>query len=376
MFVFYLLSLIPLGAWIYLATAHGAFWQILLPEQAPEPKELPSVDIIVPARNESEALPHSLPSLLNQDYKGVWQVILVDDHSHDGTADIAKRIAADLGKENHLKIVSAPDLQAGWSGKVAAMNAGVSQSVSDMVLFTDADIAHVSFSLSRLVARAQSTKSDLVSRMVLLNCHSLAEKLLIPAFVFFFAMLYPFRRTNNSLYHTAAAAGGTMLVRRSMLNKIGGMAAIKSALIDDCSLASVMKSHGGKIELTLTRDIQSLRPYPHLRDVCQMVARSAYTQLRYSPIILCGTLIGMAILYILPLLLFLFSPSLEATIAGLLAYLIMVVIYLPMIRFYGLPWLWALTLPIAALVYGLATLDSARLYYQGKGGQWKGRAQA
>jgi len=352
------------------------FWKVLLSPIDPPLLQFPSVDIVVPARNEADSLPQSLPSLLAQDYAGEWRVVLVDDHSRDGTADLAHKIASDSGKENRLTIISAPDLPQGWSGKVAAMNAGASSSSAALILFTDADIRHAPHSLSLLVRHIEAKKLDLVSRMVLLNCTSFAEKLLIPAFVFFFAMLYPFRRANNPQSHVAAAAGGTMLLRRSMLDKIGGMACIKSALIDDCSLARAVKDAGGKIELTLTRDIDSLRPYPHIRDVWQMVARTAYTQLRYSPWLLIGTIAGMGLLYITPVLLFLFAPTLWALTTGFMAWAIMTVIYLPMIKFYDLPRAWAVTLPVAALVYAAATLDSARLYIQGRGGQWKDRAQA
>ena len=327
-------------------------------------------------RDEADCLPRSLPSLLAQDYAGAWRVILVDDHSRDGTGNIALQIAANACKENVLTVIAAPDLADGWSGKVAAMNAGVSHSSADMILFTDADIHHAPHSLRELVARAEAAKLDLVSRMAILNCVSFAEKLLIPAFVFFFAMLYPFRRSNNPSSQVAAAAGGVMLVRRSILNKIGGMDCIKSALIDDCSLAKVLKNAGGKIELTLARDSHSLRPYPHISDVWHMVARTAYTQLRFSPLLLTGTIIGMGILYLAPPLLFVFAPTYMALATGTLAWLVMTAVYVPMVKFYGLPWAWALTLPVAALVYEAATIDSARLYTQGKGGQWKGRAQA
>jgi hopene-associated glycosyltransferase HpnB len=376
MFIFSFLGVFSVIAWVYLALARGFFWIPLLAEESSPPVRLPSVDIVVPARDEAEMLPRTLPSLLAQDYEGAWRIILVDDHSRDGTGDIARKIAADLGKSEHLTVVNAPDLPEGWSGKVAAMNAGASQSDAEMVLFTDADIRHSPRSLRLLVARAEVRKLDLTSRMVTLNCTIFAEKLLIPAFVFFFAMLYPFKRANDPKSQIAAAAGGTMLVRRSMLDKIGGLACIQSALIDDCSLAKAMKRAGGKIELTLTRASHSLRPYPHIADVWKMIARTAYTQLRHSPLVLTGTGIGLALLFFVPPLLFILAPTLTALLAGFMAVLLMTGIYIPMVKFYGLPWFWAFTLPLAAAVYATATIDSARLYHQGKGGQWKGRAQA
>jgi len=376
MFLFPLLGFLALGAWIYLAVWHGQFWQPLLPEKAEMPKAWPSVDIVVPARNEADMLPLTLPWLLKQNYQGDWRIILVDDHSKDGTAAVARKIAERQDKADKLTVISAPELPKGWTGKLAAMNAGLGQSRADMVLFTDADIRHRPQSLSELVASAEAGKLDLASRMVKLNCTAFAEKLLIPAFVFFFAMLYPFRRANNMYDQTAAAAGGVMLLRRKTLDKIGGLERIKGALIDDCSLAKLIKSEAGNVELTLTQDIDSLRAYPRINDVWRMVARTAYTQLGYSPLLLAGTVLGMALLFLLPPLLFLYAPTLWSLIAGFGAYLIMTLVYLPTIRFYDLPWAWALALPAAALVYVAATVDSARLYHKGKGGQWKGRAQA
>ncbi len=376
MFLFSLIGLIGLFAWIYLALAHGQFWVPLLPAKAEEPPNPPSVDIIVPARNEAAVLPLTLPWLLKQNYKGYWRILLVDDHSKDGTAEAARKIAAQAGKPERLTVITPPALPKGWSGKVAAMQAGLHHSSAAMVLFTDADIRHRPESLGELVAAAEERKLDLTSRMANLNCISLAERLLIPAFVFFFGMLYPFRIANSASEKVAAAAGGVMLVRRSMLDKIGGLSPIKSALIDDCRLARVIKDKGGKIELTLTHGIDSVRSYPRVNHVWRMVARTAYTQLGRSPLKLCGAVLGMGLLFIAPPLLFLYGPNVTGLITGFLAYLIMTLIYLPMIAFYDLPRAWALTLPAAALIYIAATLDSARLYYLGKGGQWKGRTQA
>jgi hopene-associated glycosyltransferase HpnB len=376
MLIFSLSGVAALAAWVYLAFAHGCFWKPLLPERGDALASFPSVDIVVPARNEADVLPQTLPSLLAQDYAGAWHIILVDDHSNDGTGDIARNIAANLGKASHLSVVSAPDLREGWSGKVSAMNEGAQRSHADFILFADADIRHPIHSLKELAARITDKKLDLVSRMVKLNCESFAEKFLIPAFVFFFELLYPFRRAGNPKSRTAAAAGGAMLVRKAMLDKIGGLARIKSALIDDCSLAKAIKGAGGKIELTLANNIESLRSYPHISDVWRMIARTAYTQLRHSPFLLVGTVIGLAFLFLLPLLLFLFAPTLTALLAGFFACVLTAALYAPMVKFYHLQWVWALTLPAAAFIYAAATIDSAILYHQGKGGQWKGRAHS
>ncbi|HTF63438.1 MAG TPA: glycosyltransferase [Edaphobacter sp.] len=376
-----LLSFLALAAWIYLAFFNGQFWKPVFDDPAPDPAQWPSIDIIVPARNEADALPRSLPTLLGQDYPGRWRVILVDDHSEDGTGAMAQAIAFEGQKTSRLTVVNAPDLPAGWSGKVAAMQAGTTTSNADYILFTDADIEHPADSLRRLAARAVDRNIDLVSRMVKLHCAYPSEKLLIPAFVYFFAMLYPFKRVNDPESKVAAAAGGVMLLRRKTLDHIGGLARIKSALIDDCALARAIKDYGGtsgtpsRIELTLSRDIKSARPYPRIQDITHMIARTAYTQLRYSPLLLAGTIIGMAILFLAPLMLFLTGWPICSE-AALAAWMLMVLIYIPMTRFYELPFAWSLALPLAAAIYIVATIDSARLYRQGKGGQWKGRMQA
>jgi hopene-associated glycosyltransferase HpnB len=327
----------------------------------------------VPARDEGKMLPDSLPSLFAQDYPGAWRIILVDDHSTDGTGAIARKLGTDQNKTERLIIVPAPELPEGWSGKVAAMQAGVEKSSADYILFTDADIQHPKNSLRKLMARATENKLDLVSRMVKLNCNNVAEKLLIPAFVFFFMMLYPFRRVNDPRRYEAGAAGGVLLVKRQTLDACGGLAAIRSALIDDCSLAKVIKKRGA-IEITLVDDMKSLRAYSSIGDTCRMIKRAAYTQLNYSLFLLIGTIIGMSILSLVPLLFLLVGEPLVAEI-GLAACLIMFTLYMPTIRFYELPFVWSLTLPLAAVIYIGATIDSARLHWLGRGGQWKGRIQ-
>ncbi|HUY69395.1 MAG TPA: glycosyltransferase [Alphaproteobacteria bacterium] len=378
---FAILSALSLAGWLYLTFAHGKFWQPLFAPPANDPAAWPSVDIIVPARDEAASLPRSLPSLLEQDYKGAWRIILVDDHSSDGTGDVARKLAAAAGQSERLTVIAAPDLKEGWSGKVAAMDSGVAQSRADFILFADADIRHAPRSLTGLVAGAEARKLDLASRMVTLHCASLAEKFLIPAFVFFFAMLYPFARANDPDSGVAAAAGGAMLVRRTALDNIGGLARIKSKLIDDCALARVIKDSGGgretpgRIELALIREIESLRVYPAFGDVRRMIARTAFTQLCHSPLYLAGTLLGMGLMFLLPMSMAMFGSSAAAWI-GATAWFVMGILYMPMVIFYRLSPLWAFTLPAAALFYMGATIDSARLYWQGKGGQWKGRSQA
>ncbi|MGE3624137.1 MAG: glycosyltransferase [Bdellovibrionales bacterium] len=363
-------------AWLYLDVFHGKFWKPLFPAPAGPPESWPSVDIIVPARNEAAELPKSLPSLFAQDYPGNWRIILVDDHSTDGTAAVARQIARDKNADSRLAVISAPDLPPDWTNpKLHALHCGLGHSSADFILFTDADIMHHPKNLSELVARAVANRLHLVSLMVKLHCVTFAEKLLIPAFIFFFEMLFPFRRANDPASKTAAAAGGVILAKRSALEKIGGLGAIKSQLIDDCALASAVKNTGGLTELTLSRDVVSMREYPKTGDVMRMISRTAFTQLRYSSWRLIATVIGMFILFSPPLLA-LAAETGQGKAMGLLAWAIMSILYLPTILFYGLPFYWALTLPAAAVIYILATIDSARLYWQGKGGQWKGRIQA
>lgn len=325
-------------------------------------------------------LPRSLTSLLAQDYPGQWRVILVDDHSEDKTGDVARRIASAKCQAERLTVINAPDLPEGWSGKVAAMQAGISQSTSDYVLFTDADISHPPESLRRLMANAIMDKTDINSLMVKLNCESFAEKLLIPAFVFFFSMLYPFHLVNGMTSRIAAAAGGVMLVKRETLDKRGGLEQIKSALIDDCALANLIKNddkdhNHGCIRLTLATDVLSLRSYPKIADVWNMVARSAFTQLRYSRLLLAATVLGLGLLFIWPMLM-IFVGGMGGAITGLIVWMVMSILYLPMTQFYDRPLGWAFTLPIAGAIYLAATIDSAGRYWHGNGGVWKGRAQA
>ncbi len=375
------LALFALLSWIYLSLLHGQFWQPLFDVVSTELEQWPSVVIVIPARNEAAALPQTLPSLLAQDYPGSWHIILVDDHSTDNTGTVAQKLAVEKNQIDRLTVISAPDVAEGWNGKVAAMNVAAAQSTEDFILFTDADIRHPPDSMRRLVARAVSHRLDLNSLMVKLNCSSFAEKLLIPAFVFFFAMLFPFRHANNMDSSVAAAAGGVMLVRKKALNNVGGLSTIKNALIDDCALAKVIKRAGGdygaagRTRLTLTEDVVSIRPYPTIASIRQMIARTAFTQLNHSPILLLGTVLGLAFLFLWPLIM-IFAGEFSAAACGYIIWLLMTLLYRPTVFLYGLPLMWAFTLPIAAVIYIIATIDSAWQYWQGKGGQWKGRIQA
>jgi hopene-associated glycosyltransferase HpnB len=373
-------------AWVYLVAAHGGYWRTSqrLPRVSGEPDAWPDVVAVVPARNEAAMLPVTLPALLGQDYPGVLTVIVVDDGSSDGTGEVAARIAAKAGWP--LRVISGtppPDGER-WAGKVWAMAQGLrAAGPSDYVVFTDADIAWEAHTLRRLVTAAVGDDRDLVSQMALLRTATGWERVVVPAFVYFFAQLFPFRRVNVPGSRTAAAAGGCMLVRREVLDKAGGLAPIRGALIDDVALGRLIKGQRGRTWLGLSRQVVSVRPYSGLASLWQMVARSAYTQLRYSPAVLAGTLTGLLFLYALPpagaitgLVAVLAGGDGTAALAlgaGLAGWALMSLSYLPMLRLYRLSPLRAPGLPLIALLYAAMTADSARRHYAGLGAEWRGR---
>jgi hopene-associated glycosyltransferase HpnB len=373
-------------AWLYLLTLHGRYWRTgeRLPPTVPGLGSLPAVTAVIPARNEAAVLPECLPSLLGQDYLGPLRVVVVDDDSSDGTAGVAAQLGAAAGRD--LVVIGARPTPPGWAGKVWAMSEGVAAVGPDAeyILFTDADIAYAPGTLTRLAAAATDGRLTLASQMALLRASTGAEKLLIPAFVYFFAQLYPFRRVNRPDSRTAAAAGGCMLVRADALAAAGGLAQIRSARIDDVALGTLLKRAGGRCWLGLTTDVTSRRRYDKLADIWDMVARSAYTQLRYSLIATVGCVLALAWLYLLPPAaalagLALFATGADATTAGwllgagLAGWLLMAVSYAPMLRFYGLSPLRAPSLPLVAGLYAAMTADSARRHLAGRGGTWKGR---
>ncbi len=320
-----------------------------------------SVHVVIPARDEAESIGQAIRSLLAQDYDGRLRIFVVDDHSSDGTAEVAQA-AGDV------TIISSAPLPAGWTGKLWAVSQGVEAACgADYLLLTDADIVHSTDSVRSLVARAEAGSYDLVSYMVKLECETLAERALIPAFVFFFFMLYPPAWIARRGHKMAGAAGGCMLIRPAALGRIGGIASIRGDLIDDCALAARVKRSGGAIWLGLTEGTRSLRSYARFRDVSNMIARTAFTQLSHSVWLLIGTVLGLLVTYVAPLICW--------SWLGLAAFGLMTVSYLPAVRFYRLSPLWAFSLPLAAAFYLAATIQSAIRYWKGRGGQWKGRVQ-
>ncbi|MGX6570710.1 glycosyltransferase [Cupriavidus necator] len=370
------LSLLSLAVWLVLIFARAGFWRVRKPAAAPDPAAWPEVVAVIPARNEADVIGRAVAGVLGQRYRGRLALVVVDDHSQDGTADIARAAAAATARPRGLTVIGARELPAGWSGKVWAQSEGLAAAdriapQARYVWLTDADIWHGPGVLAGLVARAEHERRDLVSLMVRLRCESAWERLIVPAFVFFFAKLYPFARVRDARCRVAAAAGGCMLASRAALARIGGFAAIRGELIDDCSLAARIKP-GGAIRLDLADDSVSLRPYNDWRSLWDMIARSAYTQLRYSPPLLAGAVAGMVLTYLVPPVLALGWRLWPAW----LAWGAMTLAYLPMLREYRQPAWLAPLLPVTALFYLGATIDSARRYWLRRGGQWKGRAQA
>jgi hopene-associated glycosyltransferase HpnB len=334
----------------------------------------PSVTAIVPARNEGDVIGETMASLVAQDYPGRFRVILVDDESTDGTADAART----LDNSSNLTIITGAKRPEGWTGKLWAVSQGVSlaseRDAPDYLWLTDADIAHSPENLRHLIARAEESGLVLTSLMAKLHCKSWSERFFIPAFVYFFAMLYPFAWVNNPKRKMAAAAGGCMLIKRGALEAAGGIAAIRHEIIDDCAMGRLMKTQG-PIWLGLTNRARSVRPYAGMGEIRRMVARTAYAQLQYSPLLLLGTLLGLTLMFLAPPYWALFAPG-GSWVAAAATWGLMAASFRPMLRFYGCSPLWGLVLPVIGLLYAVFTLDSALQHWRGRGGMWKGRAQA
>ncbi|MEW2400768.1 glycosyltransferase [Streptomyces sp. NPDC046862] len=371
-----------LAAWLWLLLCQGFFWRtdVRLPARG-EPDTWPSVCVVVPARDEAAVLPESLPSLLRQDYPGHAEVFLVDDGSTDGTGELAHDLARRHGGLP-LTVSSPGEPPPGWTGKLWAVRHGIELARArgpEFLLLTDADIAHGPDSLRELAAAARTGGFDLVSQMARLRAESVWERLVVPAFVYFFAQLYPFRRIGVRGSRTAAAAGGCVLLRTDAAERAGVPDSIRQAVIDDVALARAVKTSGGRIWLGLAERVDSVRPYPRLYDLWRMVSRSAYAQLRHSPLLLLGTVIGLAVVYLVPPVAFalgLAAGSTAAAVTGGLAWLLMTATYVPMLRYYRQPLVLAPLLPFTALLYLFMTVDSAVQHYRGRGSAWKGRTYA
>ncbi|MFC5067465.1 glycosyltransferase [Flaviflagellibacter deserti] len=380
-----ILSIASLAIWIYLLVGRGAFWRAaerdtrFAPDDLAAPAIWPRVVAVVPARNEADVIAESVGSLLGQSYPGPFAVVLVDDQSSDGTGDIAREAAGKLGGPNRLIVMRGSEPPAGWTGKLYAMSQGVSAvekaGGTDYVLFTDADIGYRDpKAIERLVRGAEAHGTVLTSLMVKLRCDSKAERLLIPAFVFFFQKLYPFAWVNDARKKTAAAAGGCMLVRYEALKVAGGIDAIRGSLIDDCALGALMKKRW-PIFLGLTEAVESIRPYEDFDHIRRMVSRSAYAELNYSPLRLLGAVAGMFVTYLVPPLFAVFASG-WPQLFGIAAWIMMALSFQPISRLYRSSPLWGVALPLIAALYLAFTVDSAIQYWRGKGGAWKGRYQA
>ncbi len=382
---------LSLVIWLYLLTRRGGFWRadqrLNAEPRAPAAGDAawPAVVVLVPARDEAEVIGEAVAALLAQDYPGSFQVVLIDDHSTDGTAALAERAAVDAA--GRFRAIAAPELPAGWTGKLWALQAGLTHANRVMpeapyLWLSDADIAPGPATLRRLVAQAEAGKLNLVSLMVALSCRGRWERLLIPPFIYFFQLLYPFPWVNDPAKATAAAAGGCLLLRRDALARAGGFAGIKGALIDDCALARAIKAlpaNAGETDgvwLGLATESRSIRPYRGLGGIWRMVARSAYTQLRHAPLLLLGTLLAMTLTFLAPPLVGLtagFHGDDIAALLGFSTWSLMALSAVPTLRLYRQPvWLAAL-LPLATAFYCAMTLDSALRHWRGAGGAWKDR---
>ncbi len=374
------LATLALLVWLYLALLHGRFWQAgpVLPPLAaslrPDASTWPSLCVVVPARDEAGSIEESLRSLLDQDYPGPYGVVLVDDRSSDHTGALARGLSSP-----HLQVLDGVETPPGWSGKLWAVAQGIERVRQLMpesdgyILLADADIVHDPRHVATMVAKAMRDGLDQVSEMVALSTRSAAERALVPAFVYFFQLLYPFALVNRPGHRIAAAAGGSILIRAAALARIGGIESLRHALIDDVTLAQRVKRSGGAIWLGHSVLARSIRPYPHAGDVWRMVARTAYVQLRFSPLLLAGTVLAMLLVWLVPVLALLFAGG-AASLFGLVAWLIATGSVLPTLRRFRLSPFWALLMPGVALFYAAATVGSALDHYRGRGVVWKQRA--
>jgi hopene-associated glycosyltransferase HpnB len=364
------LAALTLAIWLGLIAS--GFWRTGERDErisARDPAHWPEVAAVVPARNEADVIARSLGSLAAQDYPGTFRIVLVDDNSSDGTAQLARGIGS-----NRISVLNGAPLPAGWTGKLWALSQGIAAAGTPRYFWlTDADIEHTPDTLRRLVSIAEAGDRRLVSFMARLHCETWPERALVPAFIYFFKMLYPFNWINRP-GPMAGAAGGCVLLRRDALEAAGGIAAMRSALIDDCTLGALVKQQG-PIWLGLTNRSRSIRPYRSSGEIAAMIARSAYAQLRYSKLMLAGTVLGLALVFGLAPVLAIVAHGTARWLAIATAALI-VLSWQPVLRFYGRSAVWGLALPLVAAFYAWCTLLSAWQHHRGRGGMWKGRSQA
>lgn len=372
-------GLVVLGIWFVIVFARGGFWQVqgLRLSTGNGKHRSVSVCAIVPARNEELTIARAVTGLLSQKFNGSLHIIVVDDHSEDQTAVAAQRAATVLGRRSMLSVIQGEPLPAGWTGKLWAISQGLKKARAfspDYLLLTDADIEHGPLTLSTLITKAEQEQLALTSLMVRLHCNAFAEKMMIPAFVYFFFLLYPPKWIGNPQARTAGAAGGCMLIRPDVLARAGGIETIRGEIIDDCALAKAIKQSGGRVWLGLADSSCSIRPYESASEIRQMIERTAFNQLKHSTLLLIVTVVGLLLTFGLPAVLLLVgSPTAIAFAAA--AIFLMLGSFVPIVRYYNLLPIWSLVLPVSACFYLWATLRSAINFYRGRGGQWKGRSQ-
>ncbi len=333
----------------------------------PAAPDLSDITVLIPARNECDLIGRTLAGLGAQG--SGMRIIVIDDHSTDGTACVA----AASGLPG-LEIVAAGPLADGWSGKLWALEQGRARATTTLIALLDADIALKPGVLAGLRERLGDRGLQLVSLMAHLRMETFCERMLLPAFVYYFKLIFPFALSNSPHSRVAAAAGGCVLLEARALGRIGGFAALKEALIDDCTLAARIKAGGGRIWIGLTHSALSQRGYS-CGDIWSMVARSAYTQLDYSPGRLLACTALLTLYYLAAPALLMLGEGLVAPIAAC-AYLALALPYLPTLRYYGRSPLWAALLPATALLFLLMTLTSALRYHSGERSHWKGRSYA
>ncbi len=378
----FILASLALAIWVYLLLGRGGFWlTTTYDDLQPQPAATswPGIAVVVPARNEAESIADCVVTILQQPYPGAMSMVLIDDQSSDDTAALARKAAASIGATDRLTVLAGRDLPSGWTGKMWAVQQGLDHVASwteqpEFVLLTDADIVYSGDVVMRLVARAQSKNLAMASIMAKLRCVSFAERFLIPAFIFFFEMLYPFSWVARANHATAAAAGGCLLARWSALQKIGGISSIRGALIDDCTLGAKLKTQG-PIWLGFSNYVRSVRPSERIEQVGRMISRSAFAQLRYSVAILIGVMALMALVFLVPVAVTLCGNGINRVFAGL-SWLLMALAFQPTLRYYEQSPFWGLALPAIASAYMVFTINSAYQHFRGRGGLWKGRVQA